>query len=148
MNNDINNDPTLIADALRAQGYRITKARENIINVLCEGGHYTVEEIVEKLRNLQKGVINVATVYNNVNFLVSEGIINEYNFNNKNSVYELNIGMHAHLVCLDCAEVINIELPEFAQIRNRVEEQMGFEIINAKLDMYGKCQSCSIEEER
>lgn len=144
---DINNDPTLIADALRVQGYRITKARENIIMVLCKGGHYTVEEIVAQLRNLQKekNGINVATVYNNVNFLVSEGIINEYNFNNKNSVYELNIGLHAHLVCLDCAEVINIDIPEFAKIRDRVEKKMGFEIINAKLDMYGKCKSCSTD---
>lgn len=147
MNDKVTNDPTLIADALRVQGYRITKARENIISVLCQGGHYTVEEIIEQLRHFQEGVINVATIYNNLNFLVGEGIINEYNFNNKNSVYELNIGLHAHLVCLDCAEVINIDIPEFMEIKKRVEDKMGFEIINAKLDMYGKCDACSAGKE-
>ncbi|MEG0284254.1 MAG: transcriptional repressor, partial [Erysipelotrichales bacterium] len=81
-------------------------------------------------------------VYNNINFLVEEGIVNEYNFNNKNSVYELNIGLHAHLVCIDCNDVKNIEIPEFEKIKNEVEQQVGFNIIDAKLDMYGHCLKC------
>lgn len=134
-------NPELIVDSLRAQGYRITKAREDIITVLCNVKHYTVEELVNELKKIKEGV-NVATVYNNLNFLVSEGIVQEYNFNNKNSVYELNIGLHAHLICIDCNEVINLEIPEFGQVKDRVEKETGFDVIDAKLDMFGHCKKC------
>ncbi|MDF9867435.1 Fur family peroxide stress response transcriptional regulator [Bacilli bacterium PM5-3] len=139
---DVNEtNPELIVDSLRAQGYRITKAREDIIRVLCNVKHYTVDELVQELKKIKKDV-NVATVYNNMNFLVSEGIVNEYNFNNKNSVYELNIGLHAHLVCIDCNEVKNVDIPTFAKIKEKVEKETGFKVIDAKLDMYGHCNNC------
>ena len=131
----------LIVDSLRAQGYRITKAREDIVKVLCNLNHYTVEELVIELKKIKQDV-NVATVYNNVNFLVAEGIVNEYNFNNKNSVYELNIGLHAHLVCIDCNEVKNVDIPSFNKIKDKIEKETGFKIIDAKLDMYGHCIKC------
>lgn len=142
-----NTNPELIVDSLRAQGYRITKAREDIIKVLCNVKHYTVEELVNELKKM-RGEVNVATVYNNINFLVSEGIVNEYNFNNKNSVYELNIGLHAHLVCIDCNEVKNIDIPSFIKIKEKVEKETGFKIIDAKLDMYGHCTDCNGQEKK
>ena len=142
-----NTNPELIVDSLRAQGYRITKAREDIITVLCNVKHYTVEELVTELKKVRKEV-NVATVYNNINFLVSEGIVNEYNFNNKNSVYELNIGLHAHLVCIDCNDVKNIDIPSFIKIKEKVEKETGFKIIDAKLDMYGHCNGCQEQEKK
>lgn len=143
---DINNtNPELIVDSLRAQGYRITRAREDIIKVLCNVKHYTVDELVKELKKVKKDV-NVATVYNNINFLVAEGIVNEYNFNNKNSVYELNIGLHAHLICIDCNEVKNIDIPAFSRIKDKVEKETGFKIIDAKLDMYGHCLDCNSQK--
>ncbi|WP_423362860.1 radical SAM family heme chaperone HemW [Mycoplasma sp. P36-A1] len=138
-------NPELIVDSLRAQGYRITRAREDIIKVLCNVKHYTVEELVTELKKIKDGV-NVATVYNNLNFLVAEGIVNEYNFNNKNSVYELNIGLHAHLICIDCNDVINLEIPEFMQVKDRVEKETQFDVIDAKLDMFGHCKKCIDEK--
>lgn len=135
------NNPELIVDGLRAQGYRITKAREDIIKILCNVRHYTVDELVNELKKI-KDDVNVATVYNNVNFLVQEGIINEYNFNNKNSVYEINIGLHAHLICIDCDKVFNIDVPSFERIKNKVEKDTGYKIINAKLDMFARCPDC------
>ena len=144
MSNSNITNPELIVDSLRAQGYRITKAREDIIKVLCNLNHYTVEELVIELKKIRQDV-NVATVYNNVNFLVSEGIVNEYNFNNKNSVYELNIGLHAHLVCIDCNKVMNVEIPSFNKIQDKIEKETGFKVINAKLDMYGHCKECGVK---
>ncbi len=134
-------DPELIVDSLRAQGYRITKAREDIIKIMCNQGHYTVEELVNELKKIKEDV-NVATVYNNVNFLVEEGILEEYNFINKSSIYELNIGLHAHLVCIDCSDVYNINIPTFEKIKQKVEKDSGFKIVDAKLDMYGHCGPC------
>lgn len=138
---DVNADK--IVDSLRAQGYRITKAREDIITILCDKQHYTVDELVKKLKNIKDNV-NVATVYNNLNFLVSERIVNEYNFTNKNSVYELNTGIHAHLVCLDCSNLIDIDIPEYETIKNRIEKEKGFVIVDASLEMFGYCQDCDV----
>lgn len=144
MNNENkkNNNPEMIVDSLRAQGYRITKAREDIITILCNQGHYTVDELVNELKKI-KDYVNVATVYNNVNFLVEEGILIEYNFMNKNSIYELNIGLHAHVICIDCNEVHNVNIPTFDKIKKSIEKETGFRIVDAKLDMYGHCKKCS-----
>ena len=135
------NDPEIIVDSLRAQGYRITRAREDVIRILCNMKHYTVEQLVNELKCI-KDDVNVATVYNNINFLVKERIINEYNFNNKNSVYQLNIGLHAHFVCIDCNNIYDIDVPSFTIIKDNIEKSMGFKILNAKLDMYGYCNNC------
>jgi|GEM_PF-2219436 len=133
--------PEKIVDSLRAQGYRITKAREDIITILCNVKHYTVDELVHELKKTKDNV-NVATVYNNINFLVDEGIVLEFNFNNKNTTYELNIGIHAHFVCVDCGYVTNVDVPEFDVIQQRVEQEIGCEITNTKLDMFGHCSTC------
>lgn len=140
-NNVITNNSELIVDSLRAQGYRITKAREDIIMIMCNQGHYTVEDLVNELKKI-KDDVNVATVYNNVNFLVEEGILIEYNFINKSSIYELNIGLHAHVICIDCHEVHNVNVSNFDKIKSNVEKETGFKILDAKLDMYGHCKKC------
>lgn len=142
INQDISSDK--IVDSLRAQGYRITKAREDIIKILCDQKHYTVEELVKELKKIKENV-NVATVYNNLNFLVAERIVNEYNFTNKNNVYELNTGIHAHLICLNCSDLIDVEIPEYEAIKQRIEQENEFIIIDASLEMFGFCKDCEVE---
>ncbi len=133
-------DSELIIDSLRAEGYRITKARENIIRVLCNGGHFGIEDIIKKLS--EQGEVNIATVYNNINFLVDERVVNEFAFNGKHSVYELNIGLHAHLICNVCGEIANVGIPGLAHIKDIVEENTGFVVEDNKLDFYGLCKKC------
>ena len=136
------NSPEAIVEKLRGDSYRITKAREDIIKLLCDVRHYTVDELVTELKKI-KGDVNVATVYNNVNFLVGEGIVSEYNFNNRASVfYELNIGLHAHLICVDCNGIINVDITDFVKLKNKVEKEHEFKVVDAKLDLYGKCTEC------
>lgn len=134
------NNKELIVDALRAQGYRITSARELLIGLMCEGGHFTIDDLVKQIANIQ-GEVNIATVYNNIRFLVDEGIVKEYQFGSRASYYELHNSVHAHFICEKCDIVKNIEIPGMMRLED-VVEQMGFKVKNSRLDVYGECLSC------
>ncbi len=135
----------VILDSLRAQGYRITKAREDIIRVLCLGGHFNIEQIGVALKQI-KDDVNVATIYNNIRFLVDEHIVTEFAFNGRNSVYELNIGLHAHLICKSCGHIENVDLPGLNHLQEVVEDNTGFKVEENKLEFYGCCKSCLVKK--
>lgn len=137
------NNKGLIVDALRAQGYRITSAREKIIGILCEGGHFTIDDIVKKMDQEQREA-NVATVYNNIRFLVYEGIVKEYQFASRAAYYELHTTVHAHFICEKCDIVKNIDIPGLLSLEHLVEE-MGFNVKHSRLDVYGECITCQKE---
>jgi Fe2+ or Zn2+ uptake regulation protein len=136
------NDET-IENYLRVKGYRIGKARKILIDLLQrELKHNNAEEIVRKLKKIKENV-NVASVYNNLNFLVEKGLIKENRFNNSLFVhYELRTDEHAHLVCLDFENVKNVDILNLTKIKNEVAEKYGFEIFDISFNMYGRCASC------
>jgi Fur family ferric uptake transcriptional regulator/Fur family peroxide stress response transcriptional regulator len=65
---------------LRAKNIRITKQRRDIIDVL-ENNHLTISEIHIQLS--KKGRINLATIYNNIDFLLAEKLIHQLLINDK-----------------------------------------------------------------
>ncbi|MGL5021574.1 MAG: Fur family transcriptional regulator, partial [Mycoplasmatales bacterium] len=68
---------------LKNNGYRFTKAREEMINIFLEKPetHFTIEQILDELHKL--GENNVATTYNNINAFVELKILREFTFNHK-----------------------------------------------------------------
>lgn len=131
----------VIISSLRAEGYRITKAREEVVRILASGGHFSADDIAKQLSE-KMGESNVATVYNNLNFLVREGIISENKFETK-SKYELNSGVHAHLICIKCNKVEeDFNIPGLNHIQKVIEDSTKFIIKEKNLVFKGICSDC------
>ncbi|HKL94948.1 MAG TPA: transcriptional repressor [Haploplasma sp.] len=98
-------------DQIRKSGHRLTDNRIAMIEIL-ENNHFTFKQIQVEMK--KKGFNNVATIYNNLEFLVREKIIAELHIANT-IYYDLamdNPGhsndSHIHINVIDKEEITEI----------------------------------------
>lgn len=80
-------------EAIKKSGHRLTKNRMVMIEIL-ENHHLTFKEIERELN--KRGLFNVASIYNNLDFLVSAGIVAEIPVGNK-KYYDLALDNPGHI---------------------------------------------------
>ena len=132
----------IILEKLRNQGMRITAPRRAIIDYLIESKtHPTIEEIYNDLKDDHPGM-SLATVYNNVNFLVDQGLVYEMKFGQNHSRYDYLGDRHFHVMCEECGKIMDFESSDLSNINASCEEQTGFLLKQTKLEMYGICPEC------
>lgn len=130
---------------LQKQGFRITNSRKDILT-LFKGDHISLSagEIIKKLQNKT----DRATVYRNLNFLISNNILEPIYLKGEVPQYELNKrDHHHHLICIKCKVVSSVssnslenavsEMEDFAKRSN------NFTIQDHIAEFYGLCKNCS-----
>lgn len=102
-------------EQIRKKGYRLTDNRKTMIDIL-ENKHLTFKQIEERLNS--RGFYNVASIYNNLRFLIKEKIVIELLINDK-KYYDLamhNPGhdndSHIHIELTDTKEITEIVTPD------------------------------------
>lgn len=102
-------------EQIRRSGHRLTENRKAMIQIL-ENQHLTFKEIQSELQ--RRGFYNVASIYNNLEFLVSNNIVIEIFVNNE-KYYDLamdnpghNRDSHIHIGLKDTGEITEIVAPD------------------------------------
>jgi len=127
---------------LREQGRRVTPQRRAIIQVLLEsdGTHPTAERIFTRVQSSMPDM-SPATVYNTLCELTEIGVLLELNLGLEGRRYDLNTADHAHLVCLGCGRVEDVEydhgLPAIP-----LEQAREFQVVGCDLIFRGYCPAC------
>ncbi len=123
---------------LQTKKYRITKTRLNIINILCKHENLTLKKIVSEL-NKKQSIINISTIYNTINFLLLENLIQKYTLDNKNILYRINSNeLLSHLYCQSCKTYTKI----MKSYPFKLENNHNFKIKLVKVEYIGVCSSC------
>lgn len=119
---------------------RLTKQRKLIYKIIgSTNGHLTAEAVYNIART-KKNDLSLGTVYRNLNFLVSAGLINEVSHAGI-SYFEGLIDSHYHFLCNSCNRVYNIDmLTEVSSILENIE--LNHKIVNYKINFSGTCQEC------
>lgn len=130
---------------LKSKGYRITKAREEILS-LFYGIHTSLsaQEVVSKL-SLK---IDRATVYRNLNFLSDKKIIKQIQLQGEVPKYELtDLKHHHHLICDNCKQIYSISSDSleksFEMVKSAAKRENDFDIKEHIFEFYGICRNCS-----
>jgi Fur family ferric uptake transcriptional regulator len=129
-----------IREKLAAKGYRMTKPRQEIFNVLC----HAPQSVLEIMSNLQKKKLQIdkVTVYRTLTSFVKLGIVEETQFKDKISVYELaDQKHHHHVVCDTCGKIEDIELDENL-LEEAAKKSSTFQIKSHHLEFFGLCRKC------
>ncbi len=121
------------------KNFRITKIRIDIIDCLNDGYHgHTIKDIINHLNNKGKKV-NVSSVYNTINFLIDEGVV-EIGTDTDKREHSFEIidkdNLHIHLYDLANNYIKKISLPK--NIENAISEFLekeGYYYENIKLDI-------------
>ena len=129
-----------IKKLIKDKGQRFTSQKREILCVLQQKPQ-TVLEIYTAV-NSKKNSMDKATVYRILTSFLDLGIVNKVQLNDKEARFELsNSGHHHHLVCEDCGEIEDIQLPEDILLRE-VKKKSAFKIKSHSLEFFGTCKHC------
>jgi len=135
-----------ILSQISSRGKKLTKTRKAVVEMLCDSHNLlTAPEIQERLKVL--GVsINKTSIYRELDFLISMGIIKEVNIQPRVTHYESALHPHHHhLVCIGCGNTKDIETSEFEKPMHVLEKkalQQGFTVKDHSMEFFGLCANC------
>jgi Fur family ferric uptake transcriptional regulator len=134
----------VFSDYLRDNGLKITPNREVILETFLDNeGHRSVEEIHRTVRNSDPR-IGYTTVYRTMKLLARCGLAREIDLADGITRYEhlFNHQHHDHMICMECGRSIEFLNPEIESLQDAASEQMGFKVLDHKLQIYGICRDC------
>ena len=142
-------------DLLRTNGLKVTNQRIAILEVLNNrpGEHLTAEEIYDHVR-MEYPDIGLATVYRTIQLLSELNLIDKLNLDDGYVRYEIgvksqedNCHHHHHLICLDCGNIYAFQDDLLENLEERINETLGFEVVDHEVKLYGHCKVCIAQEE-
>ncbi len=119
-------------------GLKMTGPRKTILKVLTESmDHPSVEAVYERAKAIDSS-ISIATVYRTLNMLDELDLVTRHEFNESFSRYETNMEHHHHLIDLETGQVIEFQNSELENLKERIAKEMGFELVDHRLELYGR----------
>ena len=120
------------------KGLRMTGQRRVIARVLSEShDHPDAEELHRRAAAIDSH-ISIATVYRTVRLLEEAGILERHDFRNGRARYEeMPESHHDHLIDVHTGSVIEFRNEEIEKLQRRVAEELGFELVDHRLELYG-----------
>lgn len=131
-------------EELKSTGLKATLPHLKILEIFQTGRqrHMTAEDVFRVLLD-ERSDIGLATVYRVLTQFEQAGILLRSNFESGKAVYELNEGQHHdHFVCTACGKVEEFYDPEIEKRQMMIAEQMGWQIQDHSMSLYGQCADC------
>ncbi len=126
------------------KGLRMTGQRSIIADIITElgghpAGHPDVNLIYMKASEKDSN-ISIATVYRTVKLFEEYGVIEKHDFKDGRSRYEpiQESNHHDHLIDIESGDVYEFSNSEIETIQKRIAEELGFELVDHRLELYGK----------
>ena len=136
--------PQAYVKQLRSAGFRITPAREKLLEVFCASSQpLTVSEVLTRLRR-RNLTPNKTTVYRELDFLIDQRIVVQLDLLDGKKRYELHDdGHHHHLLCDKCGKIQCVEMQnDLEDLENKLVHEFNFEIKRHVLEFFGNCKEC------
>ena len=129
---------------LHGRSRRATGIREEIIRaaIAC-GGHFDVDDLVQKLRR-HGSAVSRASVYRALPLLVEAGIVEPTVSPGDRRRYEIRGARahHDHLVCGECGTVVEFQFEAFEVLQREVAAKYGFVLTGHSHQLFGTCPKC------
>ncbi|HEY1960930.1 MAG TPA: Fur family transcriptional regulator [Rhizomicrobium sp.] len=128
---------TRIEQLCAEKGLRMTDQRRVIARVLSEASdHPDAEELYRRASSVDPH-ISIATVYRTVRLFEDAGILERHDFRNGRARYEeVPDAHHDHLIDVQSGTVIEFRNEEIEKLQRRVAEELGFELVDHRLELY------------
>ena len=128
-----------LEDALgqcQALGMRLSRQRRYILELLWQTHeHLSAREIYDRL-NRQGREIGHTSVYQNLEALSEQGIIECLERSDGRLYGNVNTA-HSHVNCVDTNQIIDIQVDLPAEIIRQVEAETGVKITEYRIDFFG-----------
>ena len=128
---------------LEMNNHRKTPERYAILRAVYEtDGHFTLDELGEKLIKEYKFLVSRATLYNTLNLFMELRLVKRHRFQGTTK-YEAcyDSDSHCHQMCTVCGKVTEIRSPEVAEAIDMLHLKR-FRKDGFTLYIYGICSTC------
>ncbi len=131
-------------DKLKANGYKYTKKREELLNFMIKGDRYISAKDIYNFMSQKYSGISYDTIYRNLHDFVEIDLVEETELNGEKKFrFHCSIeglGHHHHFICTVCGATREIHMCPM----NFFEDQLtGCEIEGHRFEIYGKCENCA-----
>lgn len=132
-----------IIHALTEGGYRITRPRRAVIEVLC-----ATPELLDPIELLDRAKahyprVGLATVYRTLDVLEQNGLARRISLNGKTRVVACgNLSLHYHLICVRCGVVVEMHDADTGRALERSAFKHGFALEHSPVEIRGVCAKC------
>jgi Fur family ferric uptake transcriptional regulator len=133
-------------DYLQANKLKLTPHRELILETFLDNeGHRSVEDIYHTVKAIDPR-IGYTTVYRMMKLMIRCGLAREIELADGITRYEhlFNHEHHDHLICMECGNSIEFYNPEIEALQDAASAQLGFKVMDHKLQIYGVCRDCRL----
>jgi Fur family ferric uptake transcriptional regulator len=133
---------------LQEHKLKLTPHRQLILDIfLNHEGHRSVEDVYRVVREKDPRV-GYTTVYRTMKLLADCGLAREIDLADGITRYEhlYNHQHHDHMICMQCGTSIEFYDPEIETLQDEASEQLGFKVLDHKLQIYGLCHDCNVQK--
>ena len=122
-----------------AKGVKLTEQRKIIAKVMSSSkDHPDVDELYKRVSNIDPK-ISIATVYRTIKLFADEGIVTKHGFKGTKARYEeLSESHHDHLIDIKTGEIIEFVDDEIEELQKKIAEKFGYDLVDHKLELYGR----------
>ena len=117
----------------------MTGQRRVIARVLSESRDHPDVELVYKRAADLDNTISISTVYRTVRMFEENGILERHDFGDGRARYEeVSDQHHDHLINVETGQVIEFTSEKIEELQRKIAEELGFELVDHRLELYGK----------
>lgn len=131
-----------IVSIFKDKKLKLTPQRLAVYQYLKGTKEHPSAETIYKALHESYPTMSLATVYKALKTLVEVNLIQEINVGEGNFRYDATPDEHAHVQCISCGKVEDLDHIEFPDLNNLVEEKTTYKIKWNKLFFYGACNNC------
>ena len=120
-------------------GLKMTDQRRTIARVLSDSDdHPDVDQVYRRATQLDSR-ISIATVYRTVRLFEEANILEKHDFGDGRARYEeVQEDHHDHLIDIKSGKVIEFFNEEMEAMKERIAKELGYELIDHRLELFGK----------
>ena len=133
--------PLDAAKALKSSGLQVTAQRLAVYHAVEASPHALADEVCKMVR-LELGVISRQAVYDALNVMSERGILRRIQPAGSAARYEHRLDNHHHLVCRECASLIDVDCAVGKAPCLVAEQDHGYQIDEAEVIYWGICPKC------
>jgi Fur family transcriptional regulator, peroxide stress response regulator len=130
-----------------SRSYRQSRQRERILELLrSTESHPTADWVYVSLKK-EFPHLSLGTVYRNLSVLLEQGFIKKIPLGSTFDRFEANVNTHYHLVCENCRQIFDFNLPGYAELNHKAGSMTDFAIRHHRIEFFGTCPNCLKKEE-
>jgi Fur family transcriptional regulator, stress-responsive regulator len=131
-------------ELFRDRGIHVTAQRLAVMRAVAAQPHITADAVMEAVRS-DIGSISRQSVYDALNLLVDEGLVQRIQPEGSPALFEDRVNdNHHHLMCRGCGVVVDIDCIVGAAPCLHAADSAGFQVDEAQVTFLGTCTSCTV----